>query len=185
MRPFRLTLPRAGSRRPTADRSVAPRRRAPPARHVLFIVTAAALASLVALSLAFTAAARPSPLVAIPITLESGQHWPSRTCRSRRCHLTRARSSTWSRRPTARDSSFAATCRRRSSKSCPAAQGASSPFFSPDGTRLGFFRQGAIRAVDARGRKDDTIVEVSAPFGASWRSNGDLSSRATFAAASR
>ena len=58
----------------------------------------------------------------------------------------------------------------------PGSQGAVSPFFSPDGRRIGFFRQGAIHAVDASGKdsKDESLAEVSAPFGASWRSNGDL-----------
>jgi DNA-binding winged helix-turn-helix (wHTH) protein/Tol biopolymer transport system component len=144
------------------------------ARHVLlFTATAVALVLLVALSLAFTAHSPPSPLVAIPITLEPGQRWPSRTSQvsalspDGRTLVYTVETADGRRQLVRRDLQTTAI------EVVAGSQGASSPFFSPDGTRLGFFRQGAIRAIDASG-KDELIVEVPVAFGASWRSNGDL-----------
>jgi eukaryotic-like serine/threonine-protein kinase len=147
------------------------------ARHFLFFTaTAAALALLVALSLALTATAPPSPLVAIPISLEPGQRWPLRTSHvaalspDGRTLVYVVESAEGRRQLVRRD------LQTTDFEVVPGSQGASSPFFSPDGRRLGFFRQGAIHAIDASGKsgKDETIVEVPVGFGASWRSNGDL-----------
>jgi DNA-binding winged helix-turn-helix (wHTH) protein/Tol biopolymer transport system component len=143
-------------------------------RHVLlFTASAAALVLLVALSLAFTATAPASPLVAIPISLDPGQHWPSRTAQvaalspDGRTLVYVVEAADGKRQLVRRDLQTTAV------EVVPGSQGAVSPFFSPDGRRLGFFRQGAIRAIDASG-KDEMLAEVSVPFGASWRSNGDL-----------
>jgi eukaryotic-like serine/threonine-protein kinase len=146
------------------------------ARHFLFFTaTAAALALLVALSLALTATAPPSPLVAIPISLEAGQRWPLRTSHvaalspDGRTLVYVVETAEGRRQLVRRD------LQTTDFEVVPGSQGASSPFFSPDGRRLGFFRQGAIHAIDASGKgKDETIVEVPVGFGASWRSNGDL-----------
>jgi DNA-binding winged helix-turn-helix (wHTH) protein/Tol biopolymer transport system component len=147
------------------------------ARHAfLFTATAVALASLVALSLAFTASAPPPPLVAIPITLDAGQRWPMRTAQvaalspDGRTLVYTVETADGRRQLVRRDLQTTAV------ETVPGSQGASGPFFSPDGTRLGFFRQGAIHAIDAGGKdgNQEKLVDVSVAFGASWRSNGDL-----------
>jgi len=144
------------------------------ARHVvLFTATAAALALLVALSLAFTATAPSSPLVAIPISLEPGQQWPFRTSQvaalspDGRTLVYTVENAEGRRQLVRRDLQTTAV------EIVPGSQGAAFPFFSPDGARLGFFRQGTIQAIDARG-KDEKIADITAGFGATWRSNGDL-----------
>jgi DNA-binding winged helix-turn-helix (wHTH) protein/Tol biopolymer transport system component len=144
------------------------------ARHAfLFTATAVALASLVALSLAFTASAPPPPLVAIPISLDAGQRWPMRTAQvaalspDGRTLVYTVETAEGRRQLVRRDLQTTAV------EVVQGSQGASGPFFSPDGARLGFFRQGAIHAIDASG-KDERLVEVAVALGASWRSNGDL-----------
>jgi eukaryotic-like serine/threonine-protein kinase len=144
------------------------------ARHVaLFAASVAALVSLVALSLAFTATTPSTPLVAIPISLEPGQNWPSRTSHvaalspDGRTLVYTVETDDGRRQLVRRDLQTTAV------EVVPGSQGASFPFFSPDGRRLGFFGKGMIRAIDAAG-ENETLAEVSVPFGASWRSNGDL-----------
>jgi eukaryotic-like serine/threonine-protein kinase len=144
------------------------------ARHaLLFTATAVALASLVALSLAFTASAPPPPLVAIPISLDAGQRWPMRTAQvaalspDGRTLVYTVETAEGRRQLVRRDLQTTAV------EIIPGSQGASSPFFSPDGARLGFVRPGAIHAFDASG-KEEKLVDVAVALGASWRSNGDL-----------
>ncbi len=140
---------------------------------VLFTATAAALATLVALSLAFTAIAPTSPFVAIPITLDAGQHWPSRVAQvaalspDGRTLVYTVETAEGKRQLVRRDLQTTAV------EVIPGSEGAGAPFFSPDGTRLGFFQKGAIRAFDVRGHAE-TLVELPVAFGATWRSNGDL-----------
>ena len=56
----------------------------------------------------------------------------------------------------------------------PGTEGGALPFWSPDGTRIGFFAEGTLRTLDlASGRRDD-VLEVDAPRGASWNPRGDL-----------
>lgn len=59
-------------------------------------------------------------------------------------------------------------------------RGAGSPFFSPDGAWLGFFQGGMLRRMPTHGAAIEPMIEVSAPFGAAWRDNGDLIFSATF-----
>jgi DNA-binding winged helix-turn-helix (wHTH) protein/Tol biopolymer transport system component len=167
--PPQTLAPSPSPARPTVVRGPAAR------RFFLFTATAVALGSLVALSVAFTATTLPPPLMAIPISLDPGQHWPSRTSQvaalspDGRTLVYTVETAEGRRQLVRRDLQTTAV------EVVAGSEGASSPFFSPDGARLGFFRQGTIRAIDASGKgKNDAIAEVSVAFGASWRSNGDL-----------
>jgi Tol biopolymer transport system component len=51
-------------------------------------------------------------------------------------------------------------------------EGATNPFFSPDGQWLGFFADGRLRKVLVRGGAPQTLVEVANPYGATWGSQG-------------
>jgi eukaryotic-like serine/threonine-protein kinase len=50
-------------------------------------------------------------------------------------------------------------------------EGAYSPFFSPDGDRIGFFAAEALKIVDTRGGPPRTVGEFSQPKGAAWTSD--------------
>jgi eukaryotic-like serine/threonine-protein kinase len=142
-------------------------------RHRLLTAAALALVSLVALGVAFTATTPPPPLVAIPISLEPGQRWPSRTSQvaalspDGRTLVYAVEAADGKRQLVRRDLQTTAV------EVVPDSEGASSPFFSPDGKRLGFVQQRTIRAIEGSGTSH-AIVELPVVFGASWRSNGDL-----------
>jgi DNA-binding winged helix-turn-helix (wHTH) protein/Tol biopolymer transport system component len=55
----------------------------------------------------------------------------------------------------------------------PDSEGASNPFFSPDGQILAFFRNGRLVAAEVTGKRPHTIAPVSgAPAGGSWGADG-------------
>jgi predicted Ser/Thr protein kinase len=53
-------------------------------------------------------------------------------------------------------------------------EGASAPFFSPDGQWLGFFAGGKLRKVSVSGGATVTVVDAAFPLGASWGSQGTI-----------
>jgi Tol biopolymer transport system component/predicted Ser/Thr protein kinase len=57
-------------------------------------------------------------------------------------------------------------------KSIPGTEGASAPFFSPDGQWLGFFVGGKLKKVSVSGGAALTLGVVAQPHGASWGSQG-------------
>ena len=50
-------------------------------------------------------------------------------------------------------------------------EGASNPFFSPNGESIGFYAQGALKRVSLAGGAAVTISNVDLVFGASWGSH--------------
>jgi Tol biopolymer transport system component len=54
----------------------------------------------------------------------------------------------------------------------PGTEGATDPFFSPDGQWLGFFTGGKLRKVSVSGGAAVTLGDASSPQGASWGSQG-------------
>lgn len=54
----------------------------------------------------------------------------------------------------------------------PGTEGATDPFFSPDGQWLGFFTGGKLKKVSVSGGASMTLGDASAPQGASWGSQG-------------
>ena len=48
------------------------------------------------------------------------------------------------------------------------------PFWSPDGTRIGFFAEGALRTVPAAGGAVETICATASGRGATWGSDGTI-----------
>jgi DNA-binding winged helix-turn-helix (wHTH) protein/Tol biopolymer transport system component len=55
----------------------------------------------------------------------------------------------------------------------PDSEGASNPFFSPDGRMVAFFRNGQLVAAEVTGKRPRTIAPVSgAPAGGSWGADG-------------
>ena len=56
----------------------------------------------------------------------------------------------------------------------PGTEGGALPFWSPDGTSIGFFADGALRQLElASGQRRD-VLEAPAARGASWNARGDL-----------
>ncbi|MDQ2666972.1 MAG: serine/threonine-protein kinase [Gemmatimonadota bacterium] len=53
-------------------------------------------------------------------------------------------------------------------------EGATHPFFSPDGKRLAFFAGGKLQSIPTEGGPATLIAEVPASSGASWAPNGDI-----------
>jgi serine/threonine-protein kinase len=51
-------------------------------------------------------------------------------------------------------------------------EGASNPFFSPDGQWLGFFAQGKMKKIPVAGGAADTVTEAAYNAGASWGADG-------------
>ncbi len=50
----------------------------------------------------------------------------------------------------------------------PGSEGASSPFFSPDGRSLGFFSESKLKRVSVQGGEPVTLCEARMPHGGSW-----------------
>ena len=50
-------------------------------------------------------------------------------------------------------------------------EGASIPFFSPDGRSLGFFADGRLLTVPVRGGPPQALADVASPWGADWSAN--------------
>jgi Tol biopolymer transport system component len=75
---------------------------------------------------------------------------------------------------------IARNLRTRDVRALADTDGAASPFFSPDGSRLGFWKGGALRAMNRDDGSTVLLADAMAPFGASWRSNGDLVFTSTY-----
>jgi eukaryotic-like serine/threonine-protein kinase len=54
----------------------------------------------------------------------------------------------------------------------PGTEGATNPFFSPDGQWLGFFADGKLEKISVSGGAAQALADVSIPLGASWSSQG-------------
>jgi len=53
-------------------------------------------------------------------------------------------------------------------------EGATEPFFSPDGQSVGFFADGKLRKVALQGGPASTIADAAIPHGANWASDGNI-----------
>jgi Tol biopolymer transport system component len=60
------------------------------------------------------------------------------------------------------------------SRALEGTDGAAYPFWSPDGSQVGFFAQGKLKKVKASGGSPQTICDVSNPRGGSWGSTGTI-----------
>jgi serine/threonine-protein kinase len=65
----------------------------------------------------------------------------------------------------------------------PGTEGATEPFFSPDGQWLGFFADGKLKKVSVNGGAALTLVDAVQPRGAGWDSNGMIAFAPTLASA--
>ncbi len=63
----------------------------------------------------------------------------------------------------------------------PGTEGASAPFFSPDGRWVGFFADGTLRKVAIAGGEPVSLADAPQPLGATWLPNG----RIVFASSAR
>ncbi len=59
-------------------------------------------------------------------------------------------------------------------RSLSGTDGASNPFWSPDGKRLGFFANGKLRTVDIAGGLPEAIADAPAGRGGSWTEDGSI-----------
>lgn len=64
-------------------------------------------------------------------------------------------------------------------RALPATEGASAPFWSPDGTRIGYFAAGRIRAIELANGAVTDLTEAPSGRGAAWNATGDLVFSAT------
>ncbi len=55
-----------------------------------------------------------------------------------------------------------------------ATDGASAPFFSPDGRWIGFFADGKLKKIAAAGGSPSTLADAPAPGGGAWGANGQI-----------
>jgi serine/threonine-protein kinase len=53
-------------------------------------------------------------------------------------------------------------------------EGATNPFFSPDGAQLGFFAAGALKIIPLAGGGATTLTDAATGRGAAWDTNGDI-----------
>lgn len=56
----------------------------------------------------------------------------------------------------------------------PLTEGATLPFWSPDGTRIGYFAGGQLRVLDVDAGTDNTVAAAPAPRGGAWLASGDI-----------
>ena len=56
----------------------------------------------------------------------------------------------------------------------PGTEGATNPFFSPDGTQLGFFASGGLKTMPVAGGATATMNDAGTGRGAAWAANGDI-----------
>jgi eukaryotic-like serine/threonine-protein kinase len=63
---------------------------------------------------------------------------------------------------------------RLESRALAGTDDASSPFYSPDGTWLGFFAEGKLKKVPLSGGAPTTIADVAQPLGAAWTTDGRI-----------
>ena len=59
-------------------------------------------------------------------------------------------------------------------RALPSTDGAAAPFWAPDGTRVGFFAAGRIRAIDLATGSVTDLAEAPSGRGAAWNTAGDL-----------
>jgi Tol biopolymer transport system component len=59
-------------------------------------------------------------------------------------------------------------------RALPGTDGAAAPFWAPDGSRIGFFAGGRVRAIDLAGGTAADLAEAPAARGAAWNAAGDL-----------
>ena len=59
-------------------------------------------------------------------------------------------------------------------RALPGTDGAATPFWAPDGSRIGFAAGGRLRAIDLAGGTASDIAEAPAARGAAWNAAGDL-----------
>ena len=59
-------------------------------------------------------------------------------------------------------------------RTLPSTDGAAAPFWSPDGSRVGFVGQGRLRAIDLASGSVSDLAEAAAGRGATWNQAGDL-----------
>jgi Tol biopolymer transport system component len=64
--------------------------------------------------------------------------------------------------------------RTGSTTALPGTEAATLPFWSPDGSRIGFFAAGAVRAFAIDGATVSDVTSAEAPRGATWNARGDL-----------
>ena len=50
----------------------------------------------------------------------------------------------------------------------PATEGTSQPFFSPDGSKVGFFADGVLKTINVNGGTPHTLAPAEAPVGGTW-----------------
>ncbi len=56
----------------------------------------------------------------------------------------------------------------------PGTEGATTPFFSPDGQWLGFFADGKLKKIPASGGSSVTLADAATPRGAVWSNKGNI-----------
>lgn len=56
----------------------------------------------------------------------------------------------------------------------PGTEGATNPFFSPDGNQLGFFASGGLKTMPVAGGATATLTDAGTGRGAAWAANGDI-----------
>jgi Tol biopolymer transport system component len=59
-------------------------------------------------------------------------------------------------------------------RALPGTEGASGPFWSPDGRALGLFSQGKLKTTDPSGGLPHVLADAANPRGASWSRTGDI-----------
>ncbi len=59
-------------------------------------------------------------------------------------------------------------------RALPSTDGAATPFWSPDGSRVGFLSEGRLRALDLATGSVTDLVEAQAGRGGAWNQSGDL-----------
>ena len=59
-------------------------------------------------------------------------------------------------------------------RALPGTDGASFPFWSPDGTSIGFFAGGKLKRLEVDGTRPTVVADASTPRGGSWGSQGEI-----------
>ena len=64
--------------------------------------------------------------------------------------------------------------RNGETRALPGTEGASLPFWPPDGAKIGYFATGKLRVFDLSSGQSTDIAEAAGARGAAWNSSGDL-----------